>query len=94
MSISALFNGISGFFVQIGDFFVMLWGMLVSHIELFGRYVKWLVTSIPELLSFVTQGFDIVSNVLLSLPSPIVTGIRLCLMIPFAVMAVKVVSKL
>lgn len=94
MSISALWNGISGFFVQIGDFFVMLWDMLTSHIELLGRYITWMVKSIPLLLSWLTRGWTYISKVLTGMPTPVVTAIGLVIIIPFVVLGVKVVSKL
>lgn len=94
MSISALFDGLCGFFEQIGDFIVMLWNLLTSHLELLGRYLGWMVKSIPELLSFLTQGWNYISKIMVALPSPIIDGIGLLIILPFAVIALKVVSKL
>ena len=72
----------------------MVWDMLVSHIELLGRYVSWMVNSIPQLLSWLTYGWGYISKILTGMPTPVVTAIGLVIVIPFAVLGLKVVSKL
>lgn len=94
MSITQLFDGIADFFIQIGDFFVMLWNMLVSHLELLWRYINWMVKSIPEIFSFLVYGWGYISKVLIALPSPVIVGISMLIVLPFAIVAIKIVSKL
>lgn len=89
MSISGLWDGLVNIFVQIGDFFSLIWDYLSSGFQMLLRYLDWMVKAVPMMFNFITQGWTNVANVLIALPDVVVFAISFVIVVPLFIMILK-----